>query len=253
MREVVEQATGAPCAFLQGASGDLGPREGYVGDTAVADRNGRQLGYAALAALEGLAPPATAFHYAGPVTSGATLGAWEHRPLDAAARSRCARWRQRRWSIELKRRPEMADEAAVRRRRESWIEAETAARAAGDPARAAEARAMIERLDRQLTRIAALGPDDSFACPLNLWQMGDAFWLAVEGEPYQVLQQALRQACGGRPLVVAALANGARPAYLPPAEAYGTGLYQESIAMLAPGSLERLIDAVARQLAAWSD
>ena len=48
MREVVEQHTGAPCLFLQGASGDLGPREGFVGDTAVADRNGRQLGFAAL-------------------------------------------------------------------------------------------------------------------------------------------------------------------------------------------------------------
>src|SRR5581483_9438600 len=52
MREVVEQATGAPCQFLQGASGDIGPREGFVGDVAVADRNGRQLGYAALVALE---------------------------------------------------------------------------------------------------------------------------------------------------------------------------------------------------------
>ncbi|PWT85176.1 MAG: hypothetical protein C5B56_14430, partial [Proteobacteria bacterium] len=38
MRELVETATGVPCVFLQGASGDLGPREGFVGDTAVADR-----------------------------------------------------------------------------------------------------------------------------------------------------------------------------------------------------------------------
>src|SRR5207244_4779778 len=59
MREVVEQATGAPCVFLQGASGDLGPREGFVGDPPIADRNGRQLGHAALAALEALPPPGT--------------------------------------------------------------------------------------------------------------------------------------------------------------------------------------------------
>ncbi|HTK75035.1 MAG TPA: hypothetical protein VL371_07220, partial [Gemmataceae bacterium] len=31
MREVVEQPTAAPCLFLQGASGVLGPREGFVG------------------------------------------------------------------------------------------------------------------------------------------------------------------------------------------------------------------------------
>src|SRR4029453_11991738 len=57
MREIVEAATGAPCIFLQGASGDLGPREGFVGDPAIADRNGRQLGHAALAALESLPKP----------------------------------------------------------------------------------------------------------------------------------------------------------------------------------------------------
>jgi hypothetical protein len=32
MRELVERETGAPCLFLQGASGEIGPREGFVGD-----------------------------------------------------------------------------------------------------------------------------------------------------------------------------------------------------------------------------
>ena len=50
MRELVEKNTGAPCVFLQGASGDLGPQDGYVGDVAVADRNGRQLGFSAASA-----------------------------------------------------------------------------------------------------------------------------------------------------------------------------------------------------------
>ena len=55
--EVVEGATGgAPCLFLQGASGELAPRHQYVGDTEVADRHGRELGYAALAALSGMLP-----------------------------------------------------------------------------------------------------------------------------------------------------------------------------------------------------
>src|SRR6185295_10965514 len=75
LREVVERTAGMPCIFLQGASGDIGPREGFVGDTAVADRNGRELGYAVLAALEALPPPGTRFQYKGPVVSGATLGA----------------------------------------------------------------------------------------------------------------------------------------------------------------------------------
>ena len=63
MRELVEQSTGAPCVFLQGASGDLGPVEGFVGDPAVADRNGRQLGHAVLSVLETLPQPFTRFQY----------------------------------------------------------------------------------------------------------------------------------------------------------------------------------------------
>ena len=70
MRELVEDATGKPCVFLQGASGDLGPREGYVGDSAVADRNGRQLGHAVLATLESMPPPGTRYCYRGPLVSG---------------------------------------------------------------------------------------------------------------------------------------------------------------------------------------
>lgn len=46
MREEVERVTGVPCVFLQGACGNLGPRDGYVEDPAIADRNGRQLAYA---------------------------------------------------------------------------------------------------------------------------------------------------------------------------------------------------------------
>ena len=85
-REVLEQAFGAPALFFQGASGELAPRDDYVGDTAVADRNGRQLGYAAAAAIESLPPAGTRFVYKGIVASGANLGAWEYQPCDAAQR-----------------------------------------------------------------------------------------------------------------------------------------------------------------------
>ena len=47
-----------------------------------------------------------------------------------------------------------------------------------------------------------------------------------------------------------ALANGSRPTYLPTAGAYGKGIYQESIAVLAPGSLEQLLEGVCKQLEA---
>jgi hypothetical protein len=106
-------------------------------------------------------------------------------------------------------------------------------------------------MTRWLTRLASLPAGESFPLPVTLWQMGDAFWLGVEGEHYQHLQQALRACCPGAPVVVMTLANGSRPSYLPTGETYGRGIYQESIAVLAPGCLERLTEEIAAQLRSW--
>jgi hypothetical protein len=251
MRQVVEEATGAPCVFLQGASGDLGPREGFVGDVAVADRNGRELGYTALAALESMAPPATRFEYTGPVVSGATLGTWAHVPLDAQHMQTKARWRLERWTLSLPYRPELPRRDETEAERDRWLAEEQSARRAGDEGKARDCRAMVERKNRQLTRLAALPPGTDFPLPITLWHMGDAFWLAVEGEHYQLLQTRLREQFPKVPIVVMTLVNGSRPAYLPTADAYGKGIYQETIAVLAPGCLERLIDAAAAAIHRW--
>jgi hypothetical protein len=252
MREVVEGATGAPCLFLQGASGDLGPREGFVGDTALADRNGRQLGHAALAALEALPPPCTRFQYAGPVISGATLGTWVHVPLDAQQVEQKGRWRLRRWVVELAYRPEVPAREKVETELAHWQAQEQAAHKAADDAKARDWHAMVERMTRWRTRVAMLPPGKAFPLPIVLWQIGDAFWLAVEGEHYNQLQRALRERFRGRPIMVATLANGSRCTYLPTADSYGKGIYQDSVAVLAAGCLEQVIEAIGRQMAEWT-
>ena len=76
-------------------------------------------------------------------------------------------------------------------------------------------------------------------------------WVAVEAEHYQTLQRTLRERFPGTPIVVMTLANGSRQSYLPTAEAYDTGMYPETIAVLARGSLEKLIEAISERIAAW--
>jgi hypothetical protein len=251
LREVVESATGAPCVFLQGASGDLGPREGYVGDPGVADRNGRQLGYAALSTLEALPPPGTRFRYTGAVVSGATLGTWAHVPLDAADQGRVNQWRVRRWTVDLPYQPGLLTRDQVEAQRAHWQAEEKAAGEAGNVMQARDAHAMVERMTRWQTRLASLPPGEVFPLPVALWQVGHGFWLAVEGEHYHWLQRGLRDRFEGVPLVVMTLANGSRPIYLPVAETYGKGIYQESIALLAPGCLEHLVEVIANELKTW--
>lgn len=248
MRETVEQASGAPCVFVQGASGELGPVEGFVGDPAVADRNGQQLGYAALSSLASMHRPRTRFEYSGPVVSGATLGTWQGVPLPAARELAIRHWATRRFSVPLRYRPGLPNLTDAEAERSRWSAAEESARATSNIPLAAECRAHVERQTRIIGRLRSLVPGDHFPLQVVLWRIGDACWLGVQGEPYSLLQTSLRRRFAGRPVVVCAIANQIGPSYLPPAELYGTGIYQESIALLAPGSLESLIEAIGLEI-----
>ena len=250
-REVVEGATGAPCVFLQGASGDVGPREGFVGDPAIADRNGRELGFAAMSALESLPAAGTTFHYEGPSISGTTLGIWAHVSVSNEARSRLGRWQCRRWTVPLPYRQDMPSLSVAHRDLDRWQAEEVVAQRAGDEMAAADCRSKAEQMTRLIKKLAELPQGPIYNLPVMLLQTGDAFWLGVEAEHYNVLQRELRRRFPGTALVVMTLMDGGRVAYLPTADTYGKGLYQETIAVLAPGSLETLIEAVAAQMTAW--
>jgi hypothetical protein len=201
--------------------------------------------------LEALPPPGTRFEYAGPVISGATLGTWRHVPLGAEQLRAKGRWRLRRWTVDLPYRPEVPTPEQVEADRARWQQEEEKAHRAGDEVRARDCRAMVERMSRWRTRLTVLPPGPTFPLPVTLWRMGDAFWLAVESEHYQDLQRSLRARVPGVPVMVMTVANGSRALYLPRADTYGKGIYQESIALLAPGSLEALIGTLGDTLAEW--
>jgi neutral/alkaline ceramidase-like enzyme len=248
MRTVLEGSIGWPCLFLQGASGDLGPRDGYVGETIVADRNGRQLGYAALSGLEALPTPGTAFEYAGPVVSGAILGTWRRRPLDAAELTATTHWDTKLFVVNLPYRSDLPKADATRTELAHWEAEEGTARAAGDAARAAECRARAEQMTRQLARLASLPAEDSYPFPVRIARIGGAAWVFTPGELYQHFQIRLRAEFPNLAVIVATLTNDWQPGYLPTKESYGRGIYQEVIAAVAPGSLEALTEEVCRRI-----
>jgi hypothetical protein len=106
-------------------------------------------------------------------------------------------------------------------------------------------------MTRQLVRLGSISGGDSYPFPIHLWQLGGAIWVAVESEHYQLLQRSLRERFPEVVIVVATIVNGSLHTYLPPREVYGTGIYQETIALLAPGSLETLIEEIAAQIGEW--
>ena len=230
-REVLERAFGAPALFMQGASGDLGPRVGFVGDTAIADRNGRQLGYAAASAIEAIPPPATTFTYTGIVTSGADLGTWAYRPSSAESQQAASRLnaRMQEVAIPIKPLPSAAE-----------LEASLAA---------ATERPEGEKLHRRLNLRRALGETDTQVLSLWYWRLGDAVLVSIPDEPYSLLQQTLRHTFPETPIFVLGVTNGSL-GYLCPREVYGTGRYQEVQSPYLPGCLETVIAAAIRGVTA---
>lgn len=248
MREVIEFNTEAPCLFLQGASGDLGPKDGYVGDVNVADRNGRQLGFAALSALEALPQPGTHFHFAGPVVSGAILGSWQHTPVSDIERKQFEAWRTRRFVVALPYRLDLPKADATKVELAKWESEETEARAANDEARVSKCRAMAEQMTRQLTRLAAMPPGPAYPYRIAVSRLGGSVWVFCPGELYQAFQVGLRERFPNAAVMIATVTNDWQPGYLPAASSYGYGIYQEVIAAVAAGALETVLEAVSREV-----
>lgn len=224
MRELMQQTTHAPALFLLGICGDLGPRYQYVGDPSVADRHGRQLGFAALATLEGMEPPGTRLAFKGTVESGAPLAVWKHAPREASSvlRSIAA-------SVELPLKDwPSADELEKQRL-------------------ACTDRALEERLRRKRDIRQSLGDGATYRLPVYAWRMGDVALVGTCCEPYSILQRELRRRFADRTLACMNLVNGSI-GYLPPADLYDTEVYPVWQTPFDRGSLERTLTTMTEVL-----
>lgn len=231
-RATVEAHTGdAPCLFLLGAAGELAPREQYTGDVAVADRHGRALGHAALAALETLPAPGTALALHDAVESGAPLAPWwpVAHELPRTVQATVA-------VVDLP----LSQPASARELDLRWS--------------GIDERSRLERLRRAEERRRVFGRDAALRHRVWLWRLGDTLVVGQGGEAYSLLQQQLRVRHPGHAVVVLNLANWPASFYLPPASLYaredGYTVWQTPV---AAGGLERTIDAAAAGLARLLD
>ena len=249
MRETLEARDGALTLFSLGACGETGPRDGFTGDPAVADRNGRALGHAAAATLEMLPPPGSEMAYAGPLLSGATLGIWRYQPLVPEAEVATRALDGVILTLDLPLKPKTPLVELEARYAEAAREVATA-QANGDVEAERRATARLERARRRIIGTQALPDGDCLPTPIWLWRLGQVFVVAVPGEPYSLLQTELRRRFPDRTIVVSAVTNGG-VSYLLPRDRYGTGLYQDWVSFIDAGALETIIEAAASQIGAW--
>jgi hypothetical protein len=225
MREAVEKETGgAPCVFLHGASGDLTPRRSFQASVTDADRNGLEIGHAAVATLASMYPPGTALEYAGIEESGAKLAMWKE---NAATPSVLIRARRATVAFEFVDMP-------TREELQSAI-------AAGNE------EFMRERLRRKMGLRAVMDDAGKPDFPYFVWQLGDAFVVALPAEAHSPFQIGLRERFPGRAIAVLNIANGYL-SYLPPRSAYELNTYQAQVAIYKAGAAEKLLAAVTRTI-----
>jgi hypothetical protein len=218
MRGTIESHTGgAPCLFLQGASGELAPAEQYSGDTALADRHGRRLGFAALTTLEAMEAGGNVLAYDGVVESGAPLAVWRQRESPSSSRLAA---RMVNVDLPLKSLP-------------SIEELDRELRECNDPV-------LQERLRRKRAIRKVVGDGQSTAMPMWAWRIGDAVLVGQPNEAYSQLQRNLREELAPRAVAVMNLVNGSA-GYLPPRELYSSDIYQVWQTPFAAGCLERTL------------
>jgi hypothetical protein len=218
MREMVETATGAPTLFLQGASGELSPKDQYVGDAAVADRYGRQLGHAVLSTLEDMLPAATGLSFQGAVESGAPLGIWAQSPVSPSG---TVAYALTDIPFTLKEMPSLAE-----------IEAEWAA---------CTDAVTRERLWRKRGIRKTVGEGSTSHMPLWAWRLGDSLLVGQPNEAYSAFQQRLRSELDGKAVAVINIVNG-YAGYLPPESLYAEDTYAVWQTPFEAASLELLIE-----------
>jgi hypothetical protein len=219
MRGLVESNTHAPCLFLQGASGELSPAEQYIGDTGIAEKNGRQLGYAVMATLESMLPPNMQLSFNGIIESGAPLAVWKQTPYQPPTQLSA----------------KMVDVPFNLKPLPSLQEIEQQYQDCED-------RVMKERLLRKRGVRMSVGDGEVSQVPLWVWQLGDSFVVGQPNEAYSEFQEQLRGRLSPKAVAVMNLVNGG-VGYLPPRGLYGKEIYQEWQTPFAAGSLELLIES----------
>jgi hypothetical protein len=215
----------------------------------VADKNGRQLGFAALSALMSMGPPGTDYEYQGPVISGATIGTWAYTPLTEERRESAAAFRTGVHTVELPMRKDISTEEFEKQLAE-WTEQQQEADTEGDVIQARDAGARAERARRWICRLEGMPKGPSYPYRISVHRLGDSVWVSCGGEPYCKVQGELRKRFPEYTLLFSPLAGSLQVAYLLDEASYGKGLYQEEPSILAKGCLEILIEAMAEKIEA---
>lgn len=241
-KRVVEEQVGGTCLFLQGATGNLGPRQGFTGDLAIYRRFGRLLGLEAAKLALNIDTLPREPRFVGLQASGATIALFEDTPVEPPPAALGVRSRFLPLPLKTFPVPEEAEaEAAafrteLARLRREGTEAEI--RAATSKATQAGMRADRARLYHGRSHID--------------WQLqgiriGPVALIAIPGEPFIEISQEIAARSPFPHTLFSGYSNGGF-SYLPVRSAYPEGGYEVETSPFAPGAAEIVVEEALRML-----
>ncbi|MBC7464102.1 MAG: hypothetical protein H7227_07575 [Actinobacteria bacterium] len=221
-REIIENETGAPMIFLLGACGNVAPRLQYSGDVTIADRNGEMLGYAVMATIANMMPPASDLAFEQTIISGALLARWIPQAIVPNSCVNTTKIFAVLKHKKLHTREEMES---------AW----------------APVTASAEFLDFRIFKQFEMRKDyvregGVVHHPIWIWQLGDAIFIAHCGEAYLEMARELRFRNPERMILWLDMTNGPGYMYVPTAAAYDRDSYQSQQSLLARGSFEEMLE-----------
>ena len=241
MRSVVEHAVGGLCLFLQGASGNQGPVDGFTGDLRVYRKAGSTLGAEAARVRLGIDPRERREKLDQILTSGADLGIYADVPVSESDETVAVS----NVTVNLPAREVLTLEAAqqIFDKHAGELAATRDSGASEQEVRAAVSKVMRANIQLNVARLAAKHQQDgSIPITAQSMRIGEAVLVSIPVEPFAELAEGVKKRSPSANTVFSGFSNG-HINYLPTDIAFEEGGYEVGVSVFAPGSADLAIEA----------
>ena len=241
MRSVVEHTVGGLCLFLQGASGNQGPVDGFTGDLRVYRKAGARLGAEAARVRLDIEPLEREERLDRILLSGADLGIYTDVPTGESDQTVAVH----NLAVDLPSRAVTSVEEAQAAFDVGVKELEIirASGVSGDEIRRAVSKVMRANIYLNVARNSeAYVRDGYITINIQSMRIGDTVLVSAPVEPFAELAEEIKKRSNAPNTVFSGFSNG-HYAYLTTDMAYEEGGYEVSVTPFAPGSSGLTIEA----------
>ena len=241
MRSVVEHAVGGLCLFLQGASGNQGPVDGFTGDLRVYRKTGSKLGAEAARVRLGIEPRERKERLEQILASGTDLGIYSKVPTNESDDTVAVI----NVSTDLPSRDVISfqDAQAAFDAGEKELESIRVSGASEEDIRKAVSKVMRANIQLNVARLSdANTRDGHIEIIAQSMRIGETVLVSIPVEPFVELAQAVKERSSSANTVFSGFSNG-HINYLATDIAHEEGGYEVSVSVFAPGSAELAIEA----------